>query len=126
MTVDEALAAGQDRFLDQDEVKRLVETSGGDINTNLDRIAIEVAERYLRRTASFMAADTVMNNLFHYAARHSDLPSTFMRVYEAFDQGEWLHPGDPSGTDPEAAYTKPMLRALVAEGLLSDPSRERK
>jgi hypothetical protein len=125
MTFDAALAICVQRFLTREEVGRLCESQGSDVNAALDALALNVAAQYLSGTVGFQAADTLMNALFSHAAQHSDLPQTFMRVYEAFDQGEYHHAGDEEGVDAEALYTKPMLSALASEGLLPNTSFER-
>ena len=125
MTIDGALAICSERFLTREEVAELCSTTSADTNSALEALACEVARRYLDGITGFTPADTLMNDLFAHAALHSDLPPTFMRIYEAFDQGEYLHSGDDPGSDTEAVYTRPMLSALVAEGLLPNTSLER-
>lgn len=118
MNIDDALAISSKRFMSLDEVALLCESTSGEISATLNALAVEVAGRYLRGDISFTAADSLMNNLFDHAARRSVLPPAFMRVYEAFDQGEYHHSGDAEGVDSEVVYTKPMLLTLIAEGLL--------
>ena len=125
MTLDAALAICAERFLTSEEVARLCGGTAADTNAALDSLAREVASRYLQGATGFVPADTLMNNLFAHGALHSNLPPTFMRVYEAFDQGEYRHEGDESGVDAEAVYTKPMLSALISDGLLPNTSLER-
>jgi hypothetical protein len=125
MTIDGALAICAERFLTREEVASLCAATDSDVNAALDALAREVASRYLQGAAGFTTADTLMNDLFTHAAIHSDLPPTFMRVYEAFDQGEYRHEGDEDGIDAEAVYTKPMLSALISDGLLPNTSLER-
>jgi hypothetical protein len=125
MTIDAALAICAERFLTREEVVKLCAATATDSRAALDTVAREVASRYLQGIASFMAADTIMNDLHMYAVTDAEASPFLTRVYEAFDQGECLHPGDEPGSDAEAVYTKPMLSALVAEGLLPNTSLER-
>jgi hypothetical protein len=125
MTIDAALAICADRFLTRGEVVKLCAATAADSRAALDAVAREVASRYLQGVTGFMDADTLMNDLYMYAVTDGEASPFFTRVYEAFDQGECLHPGDQPGSDPEAAYTKPMLSALVAEGPLPNTSLER-
>jgi hypothetical protein len=125
MTIDGALTICAERFLTREEVADLCATASADTKLALDELARGVAQRYLQGTTGFTPADTLMNDLFAHAVLLSDPPLTSMRVYEAFDQGEYLHTGDEPGSDTEAAYTKPMLSALVSEGLLPNTSLER-
>ncbi len=117
MTLDTALAICAVRSLSREEIVRLCEATAADIDIALDSIAIDVAHRYLRGSLPFLPADTLMNGLFSHAAFHSGLPSVFMRAYEAFDEGEYQHAGDPEGVDTEASHTRPLLLALVSEEL---------
>jgi hypothetical protein len=125
MTIDAALAICADRFLTREEVVNLCAATAADSRAALDAVAREVASRYLEGVTSFMAADTIMNDLYMYAVTDGEASPFLTRVYEAFDQGECLHPGGQPGSDAEAAYTKPMLSALVAEGLVPNKSLER-
>ena len=125
MTFDAALAICAERFLTREEVGHLCDSHGADINVALDSLALNVAGQYLSGAVGFLVADTLMNDLFSHAAFHSDLPQTFMRVYEAFDQGEYHHAGDREGVDAETTYTRPMLSALVSEGQLPNILLER-
>jgi hypothetical protein len=125
MTIEGALTICAERFLTREEVASLCAATDSDVNAALDALAREVASRYLQGTTRFTVADTLMNDLFTHAAFHSNLPPTFMRVYEAFDQGEYRHEGDKGGVDGEAVYTRPMLSALISDGLLPNTSLER-
>ena len=125
MTLDDALTICADRSITRGEIAQLCDATAADIDAALDAIAIEVAHRYLRGNIPFLSADTLMNNLFSHAVMHSGLPSVFMRAYEAFDEGEYHHAGDAEGVDTEVAYTKPLLSALISEGLSPNKSLER-
>jgi hypothetical protein len=125
MTIDTALSICSERSLTRAEVVLLCEATAEETDEALEALAQDVAERYLRGAATFLSADTLMNDLFSYAAIHSELPPKFMRVYEAFDEGEYRHAGDEEGVDSEVKYTRAMLLALIAEGMLPDKSLER-
>jgi hypothetical protein len=66
---------------------------------------------------SWSAGDAAMNNLFSYALHAGgpeleDLPPFARRVFEAFDEGEYEHPGESAEFHGEAR-TSLWLKALM-------------
>jgi len=78
-----------------------------------DGVAREVAEGYLQGTYTWEHCDLAMNNLFAsaYAVGTFGLPTFAWRVFEAFDEGEYIH------TDSAEPDGKPRTKALLLEFL---------
>ncbi len=76
-----------------------------------------VAKRYLDGELDFKTADMAMNWLFAYcyAMDNSagEMPILAREIYDAFDSGEFFHPGDSASVDPEQKYTFPLLKEIV-------------
>ena len=125
MTLDDALTICAERFLSKDEYAQLCAEGGGEVAATWDVLALGVAERYLRGEVDFASADTFMNSLWGFAIAGGQTSPLMMRVYEAFDEGEYHHRSDPNGVDPEAKYTRPQLTAILSGELLPNTSFER-
>ncbi len=84
---------------------------GVSIHSLCDAFAREVAEGYLRGDYSWEVGDIAMNSLYSSAYGIADfgLPDFATRVFEAFDEGEYIHRGEPRENDGE-----PRTRALLA------------
>jgi hypothetical protein len=78
-----------------------------------EAVAREVAEGYLSATYSWELCDNAMNNLFASAYAFGDfgLPDYAWRVFEAFDEGEYVH-----STNPELDGER-RTKALLAKFL---------
>jgi hypothetical protein len=90
-----------------------------------DEVSRAVALRFVDGRYSFEVADTIMNNLFAfaYAVQGGGLPKLAWGVYQAFDEGEYEHAGDP----PElqgAARTRRLLAGMAVLGLPPAPPEE--
>lgn len=83
-----------------------------------DQVAASIARRYLRGELSYTTCDTAMNELFRYATSGGgpELSRLAWRVFEAFDQGEYDHAGEPAEEQGEVKTRK--LLSGIAE--LSD------
>ena len=75
------------------------------------------ATGYMGGTMTFEVADRAMNELFSYSYADEDrgMPAYAWHVFNAFDQGEFHHPNDPSDVDPEQKYTKAILAEAMAQ-----------
>jgi hypothetical protein len=87
----------------------------------LDSLALHVAKQYENREMSFEDADAVMNAAFasatsqeHWTRHESTIPPFMFEVYQAFDEGEYLHPGDQQSVDTELKYTRPLIAGILA------------
>jgi len=78
-----------------------------------ETFAIEVACRYLQDTLSFDIANCAINALSTWTPQENFTACSWA-VYRAFDEGEYLHPGQTPGTN-EDLYTRPMLRKAMSE-----------
>ena len=78
-----------------------------------------VARRYLAGELNFTEADQAANWLFAHSyvseGCPGEMPEIARRVFEAFDSGEFSHPGDSTDIDPERKYTLPQIREIIEE-----------
>ena len=65
---------------------------------------------------SYTDADMAMNSLDAYilAQYNVGLPAYAREVYEAFDEGEYIHRGDDKSVDPVKKYTWPRVQGIMA------------
>lgn len=79
-----------------------------------DRFAQRIAQRYLRGELSYTTCDTAMNVLFAYATSGGgpELSRLAWRVFEAFDEGEYIHAGEPVEEQGEVK-TRKLLSAIA-------------
>jgi hypothetical protein len=88
----------------------------------VDRICNElawlIANRFLANQMTYELADTAINWVRGYSltTESTSLPEPCSEIYLAFDQGEFLHPSEPPDLDPVEAYTRPLLKDIVARG----------
>ncbi|ALN64523.1 hypothetical protein GLA29479_3672 [Lysobacter antibioticus] len=78
-----------------------------------DRFARFVACEFAKGELSYADADCVINDLA--ACVGPDMHGVVLRVYHAFDSGEYLRPQDAEGTIPWQKYTLPQIMALLTE-----------
>ncbi|MGN6546493.1 MAG: hypothetical protein ACTHK7_15670 [Aureliella sp.] len=96
--------------------ERVIRDAATDLGTPVDALLVlfakDVAEKYLAGAYSWDFGDVVMNNLYSCAYAHSDLclPEFARRVFEAFDEGEYIHLGESADRDGE-----PRTRALLTD-----------
>jgi hypothetical protein len=112
MTLDDAVAlepvAGR-IYLD---VEAMCASVGGAKSDALNRLALDLARRYIEGTVSFRVADAVINNIAMHSMRIAatlpgrTTPEPMFSVFLAFDAGE-LH--------PEERFTRPLLTAILAK-----------
>ncbi|HET7844161.1 MAG TPA: hypothetical protein VFL14_08425 [Xanthomonadales bacterium] len=90
----------------------LVDASHADF---YDAFARHVAVEFIENRMPYEAADAAMSHLFVFACveGEGDLPTYAREVFEAFDLGDYIHAGDPSGTNSERKYTRPRIRRLL-------------
>ena len=83
-----------------------------------DTFSRRVAQEYGSGRMSFDVADAAMNRMWEFAFLGDEnfIPPYSREVFEAFDDGEYHHSGDPPGTDPELKYTRPWILEILARG----------
>jgi hypothetical protein len=81
-----------------------------------DALARETGAGYLLERVSWEVGDAAMNNLFSaaYVNHNFGLPDFARRVFEAFDEGEYIHKGEPAELDGEAR-TRSMLTTILSQ-----------
>jgi hypothetical protein len=87
------------------------------LNDLLDAASLHIVNRFEEGDVDFAEADITMNGLwallFQQAGPDIVVSEVLQDIYEAFDQGEYYHSGDPAEIDPVEKYTKPMLKAAL-------------
>ena len=114
MTLSELLNLCAERNPTIADVEQLLANGDGTSNS-LDRLALELASRYDAGLTEFREADAVANVLFAFAVERGLLGDLMEQVFLAFDAGEFVPPDSPVDFDPEAAYTRPRLAAIVQQ-----------
>ena len=97
-------------------VRSVCEEERKSVQELFDAFAVKIARGYLEGRYPWQLGDGAMNSLFSYAYAFSDecLSDYARGVYEAFDEAEYVHPGDPRDFDHESR-TRSMLQALKEE-----------
>ncbi len=82
-----------------------------------DHFARHVGERYLACSLTYEVADRAMNGLYVYCY-HLDvdrgMPDYAFRMFNAFEEGEYVHDGDTPETIQHERYVKPLVVGLVS------------
>ena len=111
MTIDQLIRIASEKGLKATDI----EAAASDLRLSLhdvcDAFAKRVAQGYLDGEYSYAIGDTAMNSLFGFAypMTGTGLPSLARQVYEAFDQGEYHHVGEPEELQGEV-----RTRSLLA------------
>jgi len=96
MTIDALIRLASEHPLRAEDIEATA--AGSSVVTLYDLFAKRVAQRYLNGELSYNDADAAMNALFGSAYGPAVAPE-FSRLawqgHEAFDEGEYLHPGEP-------------------------------
>lgn len=112
MTIDELIQIAHERSPGPDEVQAAAASLQMDVPAVYDRFARKVANGYLSGEFDFTYSDAAMNGLFGYAYPGGGPEFTRLawQVYHAFDEGEYLHSGEPTELQGE-----PKTRALLSK-----------
>ena len=115
MTIDALIQNASERPLRAEDVEAGTESLRVTVVELYDLFAKRVARRYLSGELSYTMGDAAMTELFSYATRGGspELPRFAWQVFEAFDEGEYLHAGEPVDQQGEAKTR--MLLARIAE-----------
>ena len=121
MSLDRFIQTGFESILSLEEVLVFCRGEGMSLHAFCDAFATHVATAYLVGEIDFDYGDEAMNSLFGMMASEpffketqSTIPKMAYAIYEAFDAGEYFHPGDAQNDDPEEKYTRPRLKQLLA------------
>jgi len=87
-----------------------------------EAISLHVAQSYADGRIDYVIGDRIMNSMIglvtekaFWAVSGNVVPPLVLSVYQAFDEGEYIHPGDPPDVDAESKYTKAMIAAILGE-----------
>src|SRR5687768_907763 len=120
MTLDEFIELATNKMPDSTDVEQAAKWLATSKRELCDLVAKTVAERFLGRALPWSAGDAAMNHLFSYSIHSGDsevehLPPFARRVFEAFDEGEYEHLGEPPEFQGEAR-TALLLEFLMSGG----------
>ena len=76
-----------------------------------EAVLMHVAEAFHRGALPFDTADAVANEF--WGLSDFSLTGRARAVFLAFDDGEYHHQRDPSGSDPVQLYTRPQIEAVL-------------
>jgi hypothetical protein len=122
------LALAEGNALDLHGLQRFAQEQGFSLVQACDRIALHVAREYSEGTTGYVASDRIMNALFSAVTTEAFLsrtncavPPLVISVYQAFDEGEYVHPNDSPEDNQELKYTKPMIAAILESNSAAQP-----
>lgn len=117
----ELLAAARTGILPYSVLRRIANEAARLAPQMLDELAYFVAQQYAEGEMAFGVANEIMNAAWSvcvseefWADHDRTIPEVTRVVYQAFDEGEYLHPGDAPHVDPELKYTKPLIATFLA------------
>ncbi|MBV9071354.1 MAG: hypothetical protein JO231_21750 [Acidobacteria bacterium] len=98
------------RGVSTEDAELVAETLGISVHALCDQFALEIAQGYMSGEYSWEFGDVAMNGLYAsaYAVGDFGLPDFAMHVYEAFDEGEYVH------SRQRELDGKPRTKALLA------------
>jgi hypothetical protein len=97
MTIDDLILIASGRSPRSEEIEAAAGHKQLPVVRLYDVFAKRVAKRYMRGDLSYADADAAMNGLFGYAYPGGAPEFDYLawQVYIAFDEGEYLHAGEP-------------------------------
>jgi hypothetical protein len=87
-------------------------------STFCDHFARYVGRGYLNGSLTYDVADRAMNGLYLYCYHlgvDRGMPDYAFRMFNAFEEGEYMHDGDSPDTVQHQIYVRPRVLELVAE-----------
>lgn len=120
MTLDEAIAIEPVPGRIYLDVEAMCASVGGEKSEALNRLALDLAQRYSEGTITYEVADDVINNIFGYCIRiigslpARTTPEPMFSVFLAFDAGEF-YPDEIRDRTPEERFTRPQITAILAK-----------
>lgn len=115
MTLDALIQIAAEQPLRAEHVNAAAEHPRVAVEDLYDSFAKRVARRYLDGDLSYTTGDAAMNGLFGYATTGGgpELSPLAWEVFVAFDEGEYLHAGEP--VEEQGEVKTRMLLAGIAE-----------
>jgi hypothetical protein len=115
VTLDELIHRLSLEPLSQPELEKVAGELKLSLRPLCDAIARKLGEGYLIGTYSWELGDAAMNNLFSAAYVNADfgLSEFACGVFSAFDEGEYIHRGEPPELDGEPR-TRVILNAIFS------------
>ena len=116
MSLQELINKAEAEHLETSDVEHAATQLGISIEELCDLVARTIASRYLDGSIEWAYGDRVMNSLHAWAYGPSDvcLSEVAWEVFSAFDEGEYIHQGDPPNMAPDAR-TRPLLLRLMGD-----------
>ena len=109
---------GPDGLLDEPRLEEIRAARGWSLDRICNELAWLIASRFLTNQMAYELADTAINSVRGYSLKteSTSLPEPCSEIYLAFDRGEFLHPDESPDFDPVEAYTRPLLKEIMAHG----------
>lgn len=126
-TLDEAIAAEPVPGHIYLDVEAMCASIGGQSPEGLNKLALDLARRYLEGTVPYAVADAIANNIFGYCTKIIEslpgrtIPEPTFSIFLAFNAGEFHLDGirDPT---PDERFTRPQIAAILAKWSMSRAS----
>jgi hypothetical protein len=115
MTLDALIQVASENPLRGQQVAAAAEQLRATVTEFYDLFARTVAQRYLNGELSYTSGDAAMTHLFGYATSGGgpELSRFAWQVFEAFDEGEHVHVGEP--VEEQGEVKTRALLARIAE-----------
>jgi hypothetical protein len=123
MEIEDLIQAAANSSLDELVVREAVRVTRLSVEELFDVITESIVERFVRGECTWEFGNSVMRSLFEFAVLEpggEKLGDYAFDVFNAFDQGEYPHPGEPEELQGEVK-TRDLLAAMFPELGLSDP-----
>jgi hypothetical protein len=85
-------------------------------------VSLHVAQSFAGGRIDYVTGDRIMNSMINlvttkefFAISGGVVPALVLSIYQAFDEGEYVHSGDTPDVDTESKYTKPMIAAVLGK-----------
>lgn len=121
-SLDNLLESAEGNSLEVEDLVLFAEQQGVTAITASEFFSLHVAQSYTGGEIDYVTGDRIMNSMINlvttkefFAISGGIVPALVLSVYQAFDEGEYVHSGDTSDVDAESKYTKPMIAAILAE-----------
>jgi hypothetical protein len=115
--------SGRADLVPTDNLDAVVNLTGSSKAQVCDAVAKDLAFRFTYRTLTFDFCDDLVNDVCAWITEDlsnnptplGGYPNLFIRIFEAFEEGEFIHPGDSPDIDAAEKYARPLIAAVVRD-----------
>ncbi len=114
MNIDAILKQASTRGLEPSDVEALLAKCPEPPTEALDRLAVDLATKFILGRAHFRDAHAVATLMFQFAQARGVPGGMLNDVYGAFDAGQTFSGADSPLENPVSSHTRPQLAKLLA------------